>query len=110
LKNVHPSHWSGAAWPSCHMWKYTISWRRPSNTSRSGTGPPGPVTGIDPSTSTMGSRRRAAAIASPSCVCAFSRTRSSSSWACQLARSVTAGALVSSVKTPPEAESVSNAW
>src|SRR5262249_23983392 len=44
-----------------------------------------------PSSSTIGSRRRAAAIASPSRVCAFSRTRSSSRAACQVARSTTGG-------------------
>jgi len=36
-------------------------------------GPFAPVTSTAPSTSTIGSRRRAAAIASPSRVCAFSR-------------------------------------
>jgi hypothetical protein len=39
----------------------------------------------------MGSRRRAAAIASPSRVCAFSRTRSLSSSAWKVARSATPG-------------------
>src|SRR5215469_16082707 len=68
-----------------------MSCRRPSNTSSSGTGPCSPVTGIVASTSTIGSRRRAAAMASPSRVCAFSRTSSSSSWACQVARSTTEG-------------------
>src|SRR5947209_1662862 len=43
------------------------------------------------STSTIGRRLRAAAIASPSRVCAFSRTRSLSSSVCQAARSTTAG-------------------
>jgi hypothetical protein len=43
------------------------------------------------SISTIGSRRRAAAIASPSRVCAFSRTSSASRSACQVARSTTAG-------------------
>src|SRR5690348_7268214 len=49
----------------------------------------------------MGSRRRAAAIASPSLVCAFSRTSSWSSWACQVARSVTIGC--AAVPSPPSA-------
>src|SRR5437879_5251552 len=40
---------------------------------------------------TIGTRRRAAAIASPSRVCAFSRTSSSSRAACQVARSTTGG-------------------
>src|SRR5689334_23209153 len=39
----------------------------------------------------MGSRRRAAAIASPSLVCAFSLTSRSSSFACQVALSATSG-------------------
>ena len=48
--------------------------------------PGGPVSGRPGSTSVMGSRRRAAAIASPSRVCAFSRTRSWSSSAWKAAR------------------------
>src|ERR1700728_3550838 len=43
----------------------------------------------------MGSRRLAAAIASPSLVCAFSLIRSSSICACQAARSVSGGLAVS---------------
>ncbi len=43
------------------------------------------------SISTIGSRRRAAAIASPSRVCAFSRARSSSRSAWKAARPTTAG-------------------
>ena len=45
----------------------------------------------------MGRRRRAAAIASPSRVCAFSRTRSLSSSAWKVARSTAAGRLGVSV-------------
>src|ERR1700722_11565078 len=71
-----------------------MSCRRPSNTSSSGTGPSLPVTGIVASTSTIGSRRRAAAMASPSRVCAFSRASSLSSSACQAAPVVTAGRAV----------------
>src|SRR6185312_11648571 len=51
----------------------------------------GPVTVRPGSTSTIGSRRRAAAIASPSLVCAFSLTRSRSSSAWKVARSTAAG-------------------
>jgi len=91
LKKVHPSHWAAAGFPSCHMRKQAISGRRPSNTSSSGTGPCSAVSGIAGSTSTMGNRRRAAAIASPSRVCAFSRTSSSSSITCHVARSATGG-------------------
>src|SRR6266567_6281703 len=68
-----------------------MSCRRPSNASSRVTGPCGPVNVRLASTSTMGSRRRAAAIASPSRVCAFSRIRSSSSSAWKTARSTTAG-------------------
>src|SRR4051812_46040024 len=70
---------------------YTTSSSRPWNRSRNGTGPSGPTTSTVPSNSTIGSRRRAAAIASPSRVWAFSRTRSSSRAACQVARSTTGG-------------------
>ena len=49
------------------------------------------MTSTVPSTSTIGSRRRAAANASPARVCAFSRTSSSSRAACQVARSTTGG-------------------
>jgi len=52
------------------------------------------------STSTIGSRQRAAAIASPSRVCAFSRTSSASSSACQVARSTTTGIPGVSVAPP----------
>src|SRR6185437_11438937 len=68
-----------------------MSCRRPSNASSSMTGPRGPVTVRPGSTSTIGSRRRAAAIASPSLVCAFSLTRSRSSSAWKVARSTAAG-------------------
>src|SRR5215472_7474962 len=68
-----------------------MSWRRPSNASSRVTGPPGPVSVIPASTSTMGRRRLAAAIASPSRVCAFSRTRSLSSSAWKEDRSATRG-------------------
>src|SRR5207253_6873930 len=77
--------------PSYHMCWYTTSSSRPWNRSRNGTGPSTPVTSTAPSSSTIGSRRRAAAIASPSRVCAFSRTSSSSRAACQVARSTTGG-------------------
>src|ERR671923_25610 len=88
---VQPSHcpWGGA--PSYHMCLYTTSSSRPWNRSTNGTGPSTPVTSTAPSSSTIGSRRRAAAIASPSRVCAFSRTSSSSRAACQVARSTTGG-------------------
>ena len=65
VKNVQPSHCSAAGLPSCHMWVYTSSCRRPSNTSISGPAV-APTTGAVASTSTIGSRRRAVAIASPS--------------------------------------------
>src|SRR5580700_7400271 len=68
-----------------------MSCRRPSNASSSVTGPGGPVSGRLAATSTMGSRRRSAAIASPSRVCAFSRTRNAASWASKAPRSVTGG-------------------
>ena len=50
-----------------------------------------PVTGSVASTSTIGSRRLAAAIASPARVCAFSRTSSSSRAARQVSRSTISG-------------------
>src|SRR5216683_2678075 len=81
-----------------------MSCRRPSNASSRVSGPRGPVSGVAASTSTMGRRRRAAAIASPSRVCAFSRTRSASSSAWKVARSTAAGrpgALVASAAGPP---------
>ena len=68
-----------------------MSIRRPSNASNSVAGPRWPMNCVVPSTSTMGNRRRAAAIASPSRVCAFSRTRSASSSAWKVLRSTTAG-------------------
>src|SRR3954451_5717471 len=68
-----------------------MSSSRPWNRLRNGTGPSGPTTSTVPSNSTIGSRRRAAARASPSWVWAFSRTRSSSRAACQVARSTTGG-------------------
>src|ERR1700733_11077619 len=64
---------------------------RPSNASSRVTVPCGPASGVAASISTMGSRLRAAAIASPSWVCAFSRTRSLSSSAWKVARSVITG-------------------
>src|SRR5215212_4928994 len=88
---VQPSHcpWCGA--PSYHIEWYTTSSSRPWKRSRNGTGPSGPTTSTVPSSSTIGSRRRAAARASPSRVWAFSRTSSSSRAACQVARSTTGG-------------------
>src|ERR1035438_5098405 len=68
-----------------------MSWRRPSNASSRVSGPWGPVSAMLASASAMGRRRRAAAIASPSRVCAFSRTRSLSSSAWKAARSTAAG-------------------
>src|SRR5580704_3072390 len=68
-----------------------MSCRRPSNASSSVTGPFGPVSAVVASTSTMGRRRRAAAIASPLRVCAFSLARSLSSSAWKVAWSATAG-------------------
>src|SRR5947207_15884521 len=59
---------------------YTTSSSRPWNRSRNGTDPSAPVTSTAPSSSTIGSRRRAAAIASPSRVCAFSRTHLVEPW------------------------------
>src|SRR5579864_4359399 len=50
------------------------------------------MSGVAPSTSTRGSRRRAAAMASPSFVCAFSRTRNASSSAWKVLRSTSLGA------------------
>src|SRR5438105_11111032 len=49
------------------------------------------MSGVAASISTMGRRRRAAAIASPPRVCAFSRTRSLSSAAWKVARSTAGG-------------------
>lgn len=60
------------------MWYDANNCDRPSKVSMSGTSPAPPTIGVAGSTSTIGSRRRAAAIASPSRVCAFSRTRSAS--------------------------------
>src|SRR5919112_4808706 len=70
-----------------------MSCRRPSNASSRVTGPEGPISPVSASTSTTGRRRRAAAIASSSRVCAFSRARSSSSSAWKVARSTAAGTL-----------------
>src|ERR1022692_780612 len=81
-----------------------MSCRRPSNASSRVSGPRGPVSARLASTSTMGRRRRAAAIASPSRVCAFSRTRSRSSSAWKVARPTAAGrpgALVAPAAGPP---------
>src|SRR5258708_11365087 len=81
-----------------------MSCRRPSNASSSVTVPCGPVSARLASTSTMGRRRRAAAIASPSRVCAFSRTRSPSSSAWKVARSTAPGrpgALPAPAADPP---------
>src|SRR6266567_5455875 len=81
-----------------------MSCRRPSNASSRVSGPCGPVSARLASTSTMGRRRRAAAIASPSRVCAFSRTRSLSSSAWKVARPTAAGrlgALVAPATGPP---------
>jgi hypothetical protein len=49
------------------------------------------MSGVAASTSIIGSRRRAAAIASPSRVCAFSRFRRSAICSCQVARSTIGG-------------------
>src|SRR5918996_6607223 len=68
-----------------------MSSSRPWKRSRNGTGPSGPTTSTVPSSSTIGSRRRAAAMASLSRVWAFSRTSSSSRAACQVDRSTTGG-------------------
>src|ERR1035441_10336561 len=68
-----------------------MSCRRPSNASSRVSGPRGPVSGVLGSISTMGRRRRAAAIATPSRVGAFSRTRSRSSSAWKAARPTAAG-------------------
>src|SRR3954454_2872194 len=68
-----------------------MSIRRPSNASSSVAGPLLPISRVAPSTSIMGSRRRAAAIASPSRVCAFSRTRSAASSASKTLRSTMLG-------------------
>src|SRR6266702_6649012 len=81
-----------------------MSCRRPWNASSRVSGPRGPVRARLASTSTMGRRRRAAAIASPSRVCAFSRIRSRSSSAWKVARSTAAGrlsALVAPGAGPP---------
>src|SRR3954452_5587430 len=64
---------------------------RPSKASMRVTGPRAPISRVAPSTSIMGSRRRAAAIASPSRACAFSRTRSAASSASKTLRSTMLG-------------------
>src|ERR1019366_3090402 len=73
-----------------------MSRRRPSNAFKRLSEPCSPISDVAPSISTIGSRRRAAAIASPSCVCAFSRTRNASSSAWKVLRSTTLGAPSSS--------------
>src|SRR6202023_2389629 len=74
-----------------------MSIRRPSNTSNTVTAPRSPMSDVAPSTSTIGSRRRAAAMASPSLVWAFSRTRNASSSAWKVLRSTILGAPSSSL-------------
>ena len=59
--------------------------------------PVSPMSGVAPSTSTMGKRRRPAAMASPSLVWAFSRTRNASSSAWKVLRSTTLGVPSSSL-------------
>ena len=76
------------------MWNDANSCVLPSKASISVTSPLAPMSGVDGSTSTIGSRRRAAAIASPSRVCAFSRTRSACTCASQAARSTIGGVAV----------------
>jgi hypothetical protein len=49
------------------------------------------MSGVAASTSTIGSDRRAAAIWSPSRVCAFSRANNLSIWACHVARTTISG-------------------
>src|SRR6266702_645571 len=81
-----------------------MSCRRPSNASSRVSGPWGPVSARLASTSTMGRRRRAEAIASPSRVCAFSRARSLARSASKSARPTTAGrsgAVVAPAAGPP---------
>src|SRR5688500_8816438 len=58
------------------------------------------MTVVSGGTSVMGSRRRAAAIASPARVCAFSRLRSSRSRRSKSSWSVTAGAGVVTASLP----------
>src|SRR5690606_24761819 len=70
-----------------------MSSSRPWNRSRNGTGQSFPTTSTVPSTSTIGRRRRAAAMASPSWVCAFSRTSNSSRAARQVSISTTGSRL-----------------
>ena len=78
-----------------------MSCRRPSNASSRVSAPFGPISARLASTSTMGNRRRAAAMASPSRVCAFSRTRSLSSSAWKVARSTAEGRFGALVGRPP---------
>ena len=77
--------------PSCHMWKWATSIRRPSKTSRNGASPFAPTTVADAGISIISSRRRSAAIASPSRVCAFSLTSSLARAASSSSRLVTGG-------------------
>src|SRR6201991_1078852 len=65
--------------------------RRSSNASSSVVFPCSPTSGVAPSTATMGRRRRAAAMLSPSRVWAFSRIRNASSAAWKSPRSTTSG-------------------
>src|ERR1700761_1173785 len=76
-----------------------MSIRRPSKASRSVTAPRSPISGVAASTSTIGNRRRAAAMASPSFVWAFSRTRKASSSDWKVFRSTTRGVSVSPLMT-----------
>src|ERR1043165_8627332 len=71
--------------------------RRPSNASSSVTGPFLPISRVVSPTSTIGSPRRAAAIPSPSRVCAFSRTRRAATSASKALRSTADGAAGCSV-------------
>jgi hypothetical protein len=71
----------------------SVSCRRPSNAWSRVSGLWGPISARLASTSTVGSRRRAAAIASPARVCAFSWIRSASSSAWKVARLTAAGRL-----------------
>src|SRR5580698_2919020 len=100
----------GALWPGCSgssgpMFGLLASHRAaprivaangppaaPLKASNNVTAPRWPMSAVAPSVWTMGSGRRAAAIASPSCVCAFSRTRDASSSAWKVLRSTILGA------------------
>lgn len=80
---------------------------RPSNASNSVTVPRSWISGVSAFTSTMGSRRREAAMASRSFMCSFSRIRNASTSAWKVLRSTTFGALSSSfmLSFPPYVES-----